>query len=153
IALGAGRRAIVAQLLTESLLLAAAAGALGLAAGVNAVELARRFAPEPLAAVPASLDGRVLAFTIALSALTGIAFGLAPALRASRPDVEASLRVEGPRTTPSRAHAALNRALVVAQVALSLLLLVGASLLVHSFSRLMRAAVGFEPDHVLTLGV
>src|SRR5262249_17456450 len=136
VAVGARRRTIVAQLLAESLVLALAAGAAGVLAGVGVLELARRSAPATLATLPAWPDARVLALALAVSLLTGIGFGLVPALRASRPDLEAALREEGPRSTASRGHALFRHGLVVAQVALSLLLLVGAGLLAHSFERL-----------------
>ncbi|MGE5243032.1 MAG: ABC transporter permease [Betaproteobacteria bacterium] len=153
VVLGARRGTIVAQLLAESVMLAAAAGVLGLGLGLAAVEAARRIAPAQLAGVSASLDGRVLFFTLVVSLLTGVGFGLAPALRASRPDLEGWLRADGARNTASAGHAAVRNGLVIAQVALSLLLLVGAGLLIRSFSRLLRADPGFEPGHVLTMNV
>jgi predicted permease len=153
IALGAARRTIVAQLLTESLLLAAAASVAGLGFDLVVVDAARRLAPEQLAGLPIALDWRVLVFTVAISMFTGIAFGLAPALSASRPDVEASLRAEGLRHTTTRGHAFIRDALVVAQVALSLLLLVGAGLLIRSFTHLLNDDVGFDPRGVLTMNV
>jgi len=153
IALGASRRTIVAQLLAESIVLAAAAGLIGLVAGLAVVEAATRLAPAQLTAVPVSLDGRVLLFTAGISLVTGLGFGIAPALRASRPDLEAALRAEGTRNTVTRGHAVIRDGLVVGQVALSLLLLVGAGLLVHSLVRLLGDDVGFDPRGVLTMNV
>jgi putative ABC transport system permease protein len=152
-ALGASRHAMLRQLLTENLTLAVAAGIVGFALGVAVLGAAKAIAPEQFAIAPATPDVRVVVFTAALSVLTGIVFGIAPALRASKTDLEQSLREEGTRSTPSRAHAVVRSSLVIAQVGLSLVLLVAAGLLVHSLSRLLHVDTGFDPDGVLTMSV
>jgi putative ABC transport system permease protein len=150
-ALGARRGHLVRHLLAEALLLAALGGALGVLLGVWGLELVVASFPEDLPYwIRLDLDGRVLAFTALVSLLTAMAFGLAPALRASRPDVVAELK-EGGRSGGSRAHGRFQRALVVGQVALCLGLLMGAQLLVRSFLNLQDARSGFEEDHLLTL--
>jgi len=148
-ALGAGRGQIARQLLTESALLAVAGAALGVllafwateAIGVGAAVLLPR-------AEEVALDGRALAFTGSLALLTGLAFGLVPALFASRADLQDTLKSGGRSGTPGGGRA--RAALVVAQVALSLVLLVGAGLMLKSFARLQGVDPGFDPDNVLT---
>jgi putative ABC transport system permease protein len=149
-ALGAGRSRLVRQLLTESLLLAVMGGAAGVALaywGLGAlVSLAPASTPrlEDIA-----LDGRVLGFSLALSLLTGVAFGLFPALSASRTDVPAAMHESG--RSPALARHPGARVLVVAEVALSLVLMAGAGLLFESFRRLLSLDPGFDPKNVLTL--
>jgi len=156
-ALGAKRGQIVRQLLTESVLLASLGGALGLllaSLGVRAL-----LALLPAAAnVPrldeVRLDGQALAYTAAVSLLTGILFGLAPAWRAARGDganLYAALKESGRGNAASARRKRLGNLLVAGEVALSLMLLVGAGLLVQSFIRLQRADPGFAPSRLLTL--
>jgi predicted permease len=151
-ALGAGRRRIARQLLTESILLSLAGGALGalLAAwGTHAL----------VAAVPGSLprtealpvDLRVLGFTLGVTLLVGVIFGLAPALQSLRTDLENSLR-EGGRGTTSGRHR-LQDVLVVAEISLALILLVGSGLTLRSIGKLLRTDPGFDPSQVMTFGV
>ena len=151
-ALGAGRGRLMRQLLTESLLLAFAGAALGLVLAAWAVDalvgLAGDAAPR---AAEVALDGRALGFTVAVAALTGIAFGLMPALSASRPDLHDSLK-DGTRGTTS-ARGRLRKALVIAEVALSMVLLVGTGLMVRSFMQLRAVDPGFRADHALTLSI
>jgi predicted permease len=151
-ALGAARRRIVRQLLTESLLVALAGGALGTLVATWWIEWTMSRIPEELAYwIVFRVDGRVLAFTLALSAATGIAFGLLPALRASRVDLTRSLK-DGARSGdggPGRSR--LRGALAAGEVALALVLLVGAGLMVRSFLAATRADVGVDTEHVLTL--
>jgi predicted permease len=149
--LGAGRGRLVRQLLTESLLLALSAGAAGVAVAYWGVDLLRRFGPGDLPRLEeVALDTRVLAFTFVISVVTGLAFGLAPALTATRDGTEA-LR-EDPRVATALFRRRPARGLlVVGQIALSLVLLVGAGLLLRSFLRLQQAALGFVPDDVVTL--
>jgi putative ABC transport system permease protein len=150
-ALGAGQGRLVRQLLTESVLLALVGGALGVAVAYWGVDLLRRLGPSDLPRLEeVALDGRVLAFTLVVSILTGIAFGLAPALSATRGGTEA-LR-EDPRVATALFRRRPARGLlVVGQIALSLVLLVGAGLLMRSFLRLQQVALGFVPDDVVTL--
>jgi predicted permease len=146
-ALGAGRGRIARQLLTESTLLAVTGGALGLLVGWLVRDLlvafTARFTPR---AGEIAIDGAVLAFTFAVSVFTGLLFGLLPAF-ARRSD--SSLQDTGHRTVGSRRLGARN-ALIVAQVAISFVLLVGAGLLVRSFIKLQRVDAGFHTDRVLT---
>ena len=150
LALGATPRRLVRQLLTESLLLASIGAAGGI---VLAWWLVGSLGRLPALGIPrleqVSVDGTVLALTALLAALTGPLFGLAPAQRACRVDLEAALR-QGPRAGAAVSGRWINRALVAAQLAVSLVLLVGAGLLLRSFQRLVAVDPGFRPDHVLT---
>ncbi|HLJ77084.1 MAG TPA: ADOP family duplicated permease, partial [Acidobacteriaceae bacterium] len=153
-ALGASRAAILRQLVAESLLLACTAGLCGLLLGWTADRaLASSAGTQLPQGISINLDARVLAFSIAISLLTGILTGLFPALQLSRADLNLALREEGRGVSGSRARARLRSALVVGQIALSLLLLIGAGLLVRSFSRLLQTDPGFEPTHVLTMEI
>lgn len=149
-ALGGGRAALARQLLLESLLLALAGGALGVAVAVLGVDL---LVASAGAAVPQSetvaVDGTVLAFTAVVTLATGVAFGLAPALALSNTSPAATLR-DTAGSTGSRRYARVRSALVAGQVALSLVLLVGASVLATSLYRLSHVDLGFEPERVLT---
>ncbi len=158
VAIGAGRRRIVTQLLTESALLAVIGGALGLALAFWAVRLLAAAAPAQvlqtvLGGRTVGVDLQVLGFTLGLSLLTSILFGLAPALRASRPDLAETLK-EGARAEGlgGRGHRLLG-GLVVAQVACALILLIGAGLLGRSFVRLRQVDPGFKADGVLTMNL
>jgi putative ABC transport system permease protein len=151
VALGAGRWRVVRQLLTESLLLAAGGGALGLLLGAWGVRALVRLAPDVLPRMESiSLDARAVGFTLLVTALTGVAFGLAPALQTSKAGLQGALK-EGGAGSPRGGGRWLRSGLVVAEVALSLLLLVGAGLLLKSFARLMRVEPGFDARGVLTL--
>lgn len=151
VALGAGRSRLVRQLLTESLALAASGGlvALGIAAvGVRALMV---LTPAGLPRAKAiGLDGRAFAFAFLITALIGVAVGVAPALRASRETLGGLQRGAG---RVAGGHATTRRVLVVAEVALALVLLVGAGLLLRSLDRLFAVAPGFEPGHLLTMQV
>jgi len=151
-ALGAGRFRIVRQLLTESLLLSVLGGGLGIllaAWGVDALLWLKPFDLPRTGEV--SLDGRVLGFTLLLSLLTGMIFGLVPAWSASKIDLTTSLKEGAHGTTDSGLRHRLRSALVVAEIALALMLLVGAGLLMKSFWRLRQVDPGFDPNNVLTL--
>ena len=158
-ALGAGRARIVRQLLTESVLLSAAGGALGIVLaylGVSAMTkmVASGFGePFPFVIKP---DLRVLAFTIAITLGTGILSGLAPTLRGSRSDLTRALR-ENASSVPGGAHTGqrlrFGDALVVVQVALSIVVLVGAGLLVRTLRNLQAVNPGFDPQNLLLFGV
>jgi predicted permease len=145
LALGAGRWRLLRQLLTESLLLAFVGGALGLLIAVWAKDWIVTFYAYGVTGLDLSLDRRTLAVTFALSIITGLLFGLAPALQATRPDLVKSLKDEalalGDRRSP------LRSALVITQVALSVLLLVGACLLLRSLNKVIDN-VGFNPHQI-----
>ncbi len=153
-ALGASRGAVVRQLLTESLLLASAAGVCGILLGWLADRaLAAGAAGQLPQGVPVSIDARVLLFAVGISVLTGVLTGIFPALQLARTNLNSTLRDEGRGLSGSRSRARLRSLLVVGQVALSLLLLIGAGLLLRSFARLLHTNPGFAPDHVLTMEV
>ncbi|HEY9433307.1 MAG TPA: ABC transporter permease [Blastocatellia bacterium] len=153
-ALGAGRWRIVRQLLTESMLLAVLGGALGALLAWWALRLLVDLSPANIPRLETiRLDGRVLWFTLALSLLTGMIFGLAPALQTSHLKLSDALK-EGGRTGAGGLRAQRIRGVfIVAEVALTLALLVGAGLLVRSFWRLQNVNPGFKTDHLLTLRV
>jgi putative ABC transport system permease protein len=151
--LGASRSRVVRQLLVESLLLALVGGLAGVMVGGWGIDaLVRTLPAEVPRASDIRLDAAVLGFTLLLSLATGILFGLVPAIRASRLDLTASLK-EGARTMGGVAHARLRAGLTVSQVALALVLLVGAGLLVKSFVRVQEVKAGFDPAKVLTFRV
>jgi len=154
-ALGCSSARLVRQLLIESLLLSAGGGAAGLL-------LARAATGALLAAAPAAvsragsggtIERAVFAFSAAIAVLAGLAFGAAPAMQGARPDLDAVLRDSGRSGSGSRRQTRARNALVVCQVALALVLLVGAGLLLRSFERLQSVDVGVRPSHVLTFTV
>jgi putative ABC transport system permease protein len=150
-ALGATRIRIVRQLLTESLLLAVIGGAFGLLLALWGVDLLTRLLPRDFPRLAdINLDFAVLGFTILVSVITGIVFGFAPAWQVSRSDVHESLK-ENARGTIGGARNRLRSLFVVAEVALSLVLLIGAGLLFRSFLRLQAVNTGFNPQQVLTI--
>jgi putative ABC transport system permease protein len=143
----------VRQLLTESLLLAIAGGLAGLALAWGWIRLLRSLVRAELPAwLAIDIDWRVLAFTLTVSILTGLIAGLAPALQASKPDLNEVLK-EGAKGSQGGARQQLRKALVAAEIALALALLVGAGLMVKSFLRLQQTELGFRPDNLLTLRV
>jgi predicted permease len=157
LAIGASRARIVRQLLTESVLLALLGGGLGLLGALWGTRLLltylsdfmRTVFPQRAMALDVTPDGRVLGFTIGVSVATGILFGLAPALRATRLDLTSALKeLAGPRRR-GRSRLVLNRTLVVSQVAVSLFLLVGTGLLVRSLQNLRSLDAGFDSDNVI----
>jgi putative ABC transport system permease protein len=152
--LGATRRRVLRQLLTESTLLALLGGLAGLLVALWGKDLLAAFlAPNLPEMEPMRMDFRVLAFTLALALLTGIAFGLVPALRASRVSLNESLKEGGRSIGAGKAGGHFRDALVVGQIALATVLLIGAGLLFRSFLRLRGLDAGFKPDHILTLTV
>ncbi|HYJ85905.1 MAG TPA: ABC transporter permease, partial [Pyrinomonadaceae bacterium] len=150
-ALGASRWRVFQQLLTESTILAIAGGALGLFMAVWGVALMTRLLPRDFPRLAEiNIDWRVLGFTLVASVLTGILFGLAPALQLTRSDVQESLKESGRGTSASRRHNRLRNLLIVGEVAMSVVLLVGAGLLFRSFLQLQSVNAGFTPQQVLT---
>ena len=153
-AIGATRASLIRQLLTESLLLAAAGGLLGALLSVWGTRALAAMAATTLPrAQEIHADALVFAFTAAVSLAAGVLFGLAPALEISQPDVSSILRAEGRGSTAGRRRNALRSLLVVSQVALSVLLLIGAGLLLRNFVGLRDANPGFRPGNVLTMNV
>ncbi|HQR33499.1 MAG TPA: ABC transporter permease [Blastocatellia bacterium] len=149
-ALGAGRGRIVRQLLTESLLLALAGGAAGIAlAKLGLAALIALDPPNVPRLYEVQLDGRALWFTLLATFVAGVIFGLAPALQTTRSDLHDRLK-DGGRTSPGGSRR-LRQSLVVAEVALALLLLVGAGLLLRSFQRMLDVDPGFDAHNVLTI--
>jgi predicted permease len=155
LALGAGRIRLMRQVLTESLLLVALGGLLGLLfANWTGRLLVAYFAAGPQgAAVDLHFDARVLGFTAAASLLTGLLFGLAPAFRVTRTTLAPAFKEQGGGLVGFRTRLPLAKILVVAQVALSLVLLIGAGLFVHSLWNLRNLDAGFRPDGVLTMQI
>jgi len=153
-ALGAGRLRIIRQLLTESVLLSVMGGALGLLTAIWGLDLLMAVIPSDLPRMQEiGLDARVLGFTVGVSVLTGIIFGLAPALRASRLDLNESLKEGSRGSSESISRNRVRSLLIVSQVALSLVLLIGAGLLIRSFQRLQGVNPGFDPHRVMTASV
>jgi putative ABC transport system permease protein len=150
-ALGASRFRMMRQLLTESVLLSLLGGFLGLALAFGAVNVISGLVPAGLPRpVRVSVDWRILTFTVAVSLLTGILFGLVPALSTARTRVSDALREGSTRLTLSISARRLSGSLIVVETALCVVLLVGAALLIQSFARLLEVYPGFDPRHVLT---
>jgi putative ABC transport system permease protein len=153
-ALGANRGAVVRQLLSESMLLALSAGALGTGLSwIGTRALLSWGASQLPPGIPIGIDIRVLLFTLICSLLAGIFFGTFPALQLARLDLDTSLRDEIRGTSAGHARTQMKSLLVIGQVALSLLLLIGAGLLLRSFGRLLGADPGFDAHSVLTMHV
>ena len=149
-ALGASRFRVVRQLLTESVALSIAGGALGLLLAVWGAELLLAVIPNNVPWVTEiAIDRNVFGFTLGASVLTGIVFGLAPAIQSSRPDLNETLKEGGRGSTGGRQSA--RSVLVVAEVALALVLLIGAGLMLKTFSRLQRIDAGFDPENLVTM--
>ncbi|MFQ5744725.1 MAG: ABC transporter permease [Acidobacteriota bacterium] len=154
-ALGARRRRLIRQLLTESLLLTLSGGAVGLLLALWGVRVLVAMAPEEIPMLSqVGVDGAVLGFTTLLTLAAGLLFGLVPALRVAGADLHDSLK-EGPlgRRSAAHPHRRLRSLLVVSEVALVVVLAVAAGLLLRSYGRLLRVDPGFEPRHLLTLAV
>jgi putative ABC transport system permease protein len=155
-ALGAGRLRIIRQLLTESLLLSMMGGALGLLFAMWGIDALLAALPEDvprLLVAGIGLNTPVLLFTLVVSILTGLLFGLAPALQASKSNLNETLKDGGRSGSAGASRQHMRNLLVVSEVALSLLLLVSAGLLIKSFQRLQQTELGFDPTNVLTLRV
>ncbi len=150
-ALGAGRWRIVRQLLLESLLLSLAGAFAGLLLALWGTEALTSLSPATMLRLqPVTADARVLGFTLIVSLLTGLLFGLAPAWQAARQDVQLALKESG-RNSPARRQRRLREMFVVAEIVLALTLLIGGGLLVRSFMRVLDAKPGFEPRNLLTM--
>jgi len=153
-ALGARGALIVRQLLFESLLPAGAGCVAGIALGYAATKAMVALTGPTFAMVAGvHLDGAAVAFAAGVSLFCGVLFGLAPALQLSKPEIEGALRAESGRGTGTRERHSVRNALIVAQVALSIVLLAGSTLLIRSFDRLRHSGVGVDPDHVLAVSL
>ncbi|HJQ25172.1 MAG TPA: ABC transporter permease [Blastocatellia bacterium] len=153
-ALGASRWRVLRQLLTESVLLAALGGAAGLLLAWWGIDLLLAFSPRELTALQqVKISGPVLGFTLTVSLLTGIIFGLVPAFEATRFNLQESLKEGGKNVGGTARSHRLRNAFVVAEIALALVLLVGAGLLVRSFARLQAVDPGFNARHLLTMRI
>jgi len=155
-ALGASRSRIIRQLLVESVLLAATGGALGLALGFAGVRALLAISPAGLPRIGENgaaigVDWRVLAFTLAVSLLTGIGFGLFPAFSVSRADLNSSLKEGSDRSGTSFRHGRMRALLVIGEVSLALVLLIGSALLIRTFIALHAVNPGFDAHNVVTL--
>jgi predicted permease len=155
VAIGAGRARLVRQLLTESALLALAGGVLGLMLGYWGLKVLLAFTPSEIPrladmATHSGLDMRVLGFTLLISLATGILFGLAPAFQVSRPDLNSTLRESSGRSSASVRHMRARGLLVICEMALGLVLLIGAGLLIRSAISMRGVQPGFDAGHTLT---
>jgi putative ABC transport system permease protein len=153
-ALGASRWRMVRQLLTESMALALISGALGLGLAYVGVRALATFAPGDIPRLDEiAVDGRVLAFTFGIAALTGLLFGLAPAASTARIQLNEVLKAAGRSSMATLRSRRLRSSLIVCEIALSVVLLIGATLMIRTFFRLQAVDPGFRPDHVLTMRV
>jgi len=152
-ALGASRLRLVRQLFTESMMLSIAGGVAGLLIAFGGVKWLVSMAPTTIPRVhEIAVDPGVICFTLLISVATSVLFGLAPALQASRPELTDALK-EGGRSSAGRQRNRLRSMLVISEVALSLVLLIGAGLMIRSFAKLNQIDPGFNPDGVLKMGV
>jgi len=153
--LGASRAGIIRQLLAESVLVAVLSGGLGLALAGLTLRLVSQLLPRVLPRINPirAMDAQVLFFTLAVALLTGILFGLAPALQLSKTDLQGILRQEGRGITGGKQRNMTRSVLVVAQIALSMTLVIAAGLLMRSFVSLQNVSLGFNPDRVLLMNV
>jgi putative ABC transport system permease protein len=155
IALGAGRFRIIRQLLTEGLLNALLGGAVALVLawwGINLVGTKMTF-NEAISAVPITLDRNVLLFVLGISLFSAVLCSLAPALRASRTDINTILKDESRAASAGRSHSRMRTVLVTGEIALALFLLIGTGLLIRGLYRIEHQNLGFQPDHLLTAGI
>jgi len=153
-ALGAGRWRLIRQLLTESVLVSLAGGAIAVLLAIWATNLLVALQPDNLPRLQEiGVDGRVLAFTFGVSLLTGIIFGLLPAWTASRSVIGEALKEGGRSATAGAARQTMRSTFVVVELAIALVLLIGAGLLIKTFWNLRSVEPGFNPDHLLTMRV
>ena len=155
LAMGSSRARMIRQLLTESLLLAAAGGAAGIALAMLMVQGLLAFLPSRVSgyAISASPDARILGFTFALALLTGIIFGLVPALQSTRPDIAPTLKDQAGNVMGGAAQVTFRKLLVAAQVALSLLLLIAAGIFIRSLGNLKSLNPGFQTGNLIQFSV
>jgi predicted permease len=150
-ALGASRGRVIRQLIAESLALSFTGAVLGIAAANSSLSAILALYPSNLPrAQEVTVDYRVLLFTVGLALVTGIIFGLVPALQVAKPNLSESMREGGRSSTTSRSHNRLRSGLVIAETAFGVTLLIGAGLLIRSFNRLSHADLGFNSMHLLT---
>jgi putative ABC transport system permease protein len=153
VALGAGRARLIRQLLTESVVLSCAGGLGGLLLSIWGIKLFDLLSPSWMPRTANTpMDARILLFTFGICILTGMVFGLAPAFRASKNDVNETLRGEG-RSIGSVSRHRTRNALVIAEIAVALVLLICAGLMINTFTRVLRTNPGFTPDHLVTAQV
>jgi putative ABC transport system permease protein len=153
-ALGAGRWRLIRQLLTESVLVSLAGGAIAILLAIWGTDLLVAFKPDNLPRLSEiNVDSRVLFFTLGISLLTGLLFGLLPAWSASRSGVGEALKEGGRSTTAGGARQKLRSTFVVVELAVALVLLVGAGLLIKTFWKLRSVESGFNPDHLITMRI
>ena len=151
-ALGAGALRIVRQLLTESVMLSVAGGAAGLLLALWCTDILLALSPTSIPRIgKIGLDGRVLSFTLLLSLLTGIVFGLVPAWQSAKPDLSEALKEGGKGATGSRHRA--RSLFVISEIALTFVLLIGAGLMVRSFLQVQKVDLGFDPRNVLAMQI
>jgi putative ABC transport system permease protein len=152
LAFGAGRARVVRQMLTESLLLAFLGGGVGILLGIWGLSgLARLVPSDQFMGLHLKIDGTVLAFVAAMILFVSVAFGLVPALQATRPDVQEALKDGGRSSTASAKQHRVRGALAIAETALALVLVVGAGLMMKSMYKLFQVSSGIQADHVLTM--
>src|SRR2546423_9702083 len=153
--LGAGRWRLIRQFLTENILLSVLGGFLGLALGYSMVAGLKLLMPPFMLPSEAkvAVDHRVLLFTLAIAVLTGVVFGMAPALQAANPNLANSMKEGGRGTTSSGARQRLRSALVIIETALAFILVTGAGLMIRSFEELQNVNAGFDTTNVLTMGL
>ncbi len=150
--LGASRVRLIQQLLAESLLLAVTGGVLGIVLSIWGIQLFRKLAGEIPGSQNFTIDARVLLFTLATSLLTALLFGLIPAAQASNPNLNNALRESGQRTSAG-GRALTRHALAICEIALAMVLLIGAGLMINSILRLHRANPGFDSSNLLTMRI
>ncbi|MGA7706610.1 MAG: FtsX-like permease family protein, partial [Acidobacteriaceae bacterium] len=148
VALGAGRGRLVRQLLTESLVLSGAGAVLGLAFAYAAVQyLAHQGSISLPLLSTVRIDGTALAWTLLITAVVGLLFGIAPGLKIAAGNLQDTLKSSGPNTSDGKQHERMRSALVISEIALACVLLVGAGLLLHSFLKVLDVDLGFQPAH------
>ncbi|MBV8761898.1 MAG: ABC transporter permease [Deltaproteobacteria bacterium] len=153
-ALGANRRRLMRQFITESVILGLLGGALGVLVAVWAVDGVTALIPKSAPrASEITLDGMAVAFAVACSIVASLLFGIAPIVHARKTDLHGALKDGSPRMTGSKARLRLRRALVTTEIALAVMLVVGCTVMIRSFIRIQHVDLGFSPDRTLTFGI